>query len=107
MSDGELCKRRLHGYDVRETFKPSIQFIPQKYNVINDIFVRPFARGKIFGERKKLSHKHRRKIGSRGFGNKIAESSDDNSYDLLFDRGLRHICKERNDVETSDREWQH
>ena len=64
------CTRHYRS-DIRQALESPVEFVNKELHVLQDIFVRPLARGEVLNERKQLCDQHRGQIGRWGFRNKV------------------------------------
>ena len=57
--------------DVRQALESRVEFVYKELHILQDILVRPFARGEVLNEWEQLGDQHRGQIGRRGFRDKV------------------------------------
>jgi hypothetical protein len=57
--------------DIRQALESRVEFVNKELHILQDIFVRPLARGEVLDEWKQLCDQHCGQIGGWGFRDKV------------------------------------
>lgn len=114
VANAPITKRQ----DARQALKPCFEFVSKELHILQDILVRPLARGKVLHEWEELGDQHRWKIGGGRFRDEVlkhpkgmneveilkakrkahAKRRYINPHDLFLGSGLRNADEKRNDI---------